>query len=80
MSLYRYVGNMPIDLLDLYGQALHHPYPLYLGGSDDQLLLDLPQEQHDKVTEYFRKNFPYGGQGAADWAKLTDAQRRSHIE
>jgi hypothetical protein len=38
-NLYRYVGNAPTNETDpsgLVGGIRHHPYPLFLGGSNNQ--------------------------------------------
>ncbi|MDR0521504.1 MAG: RHS repeat-associated core domain-containing protein [Planctomycetaceae bacterium] len=79
-NLFRYCFNAPLDWIDSLGLDLHHPYSLYLGGSNEQILIDLTPEQHTEITNYFRKNFTYDEAGRAKWASITDAERRFHIK
>ena len=51
-NLSRYVGNSPTNATDPSGLEVpgaHHAYPLFLGGSPDQTLLELTREQHTAV-------------------------------
>jgi hypothetical protein len=51
----RYVSNDPINRVDLLGgpeEPWHHVYPLYLGGSNGQLTIQVSPEQHVKIHQY----------------------------
>ena len=88
VNLYRYVFNAPTVYADPNGLEVPgyaHMYPLYLGGSPDQVLFELSKEQHTAMHDYFREK----GFGKVDnnydearkkWAKLTEQQRRQMVE
>jgi hypothetical protein len=59
----------------------NHGYPLHLGGSAVQPVVQLANEEaHVAFHRYLRQaGFPYGDAGRAAWARLTEAQRRIHI-
>ena len=78
MSLYRaYFGIGGVDPL---GEAVHHPYPLYLGGSNFQIGIDLVGANHDAAHRYFRERGYWGDQGRADWAALTRKQQKNIVD
>jgi hypothetical protein len=80
---YRYVGNQSpnggdeVGLVETFQN--HHPYPLYLGGSGSQSLLELPTTQHKIATKYFATRFPVGGKGAAMWGEMSALRQQAHI-
>jgi len=78
-NLYRYVGHRVTSLTDAVGEDVHHPYPLYLGGSPQQPCIVLSPDQHRIATEYFRKAIGYGEEGRLKWANFSPAEQRLHI-
>ncbi|GIW81421.1 MAG: hypothetical protein KatS3mg105_3228 [Gemmatales bacterium] len=84
-NLYRYMGNNPgngVDAWGLVGGAEHHAYPLHLGGSPKQPLLDLgSQSRHQKVHNYFSKHgYGFGKAGRIAWRELSKAQQKAFIK
>ncbi len=87
-NLYRYVGNTPTLYTDPSGLEVPgyaHMYPLYLGGSPDQVQFQLTQQQHTAMHDYFRDkgfgkvNNSYD-EARKQWASLTERQRRQIVE
>nr|WP_261360646.1 RHS repeat-associated core domain-containing protein [Aeoliella straminimaris] len=79
-NLYEYVDGMPTFYEDPFGLYVHHPYPLYLGGSNDQLGIDLPMKNHQAAHKYFKdRGYGFGDAGRANWKKLNAAQQRRVI-
>ncbi|WP_428939136.1 fibronectin type III domain-containing protein [Fontivita pretiosa] len=60
----------------------HHPYPLYLGGSPTQRLIQLTPEQHEIVHRFWdRWLASIDGEDARDiWAALKPEERRTMIK
>lgn len=84
MLLYCYAMNSPFVNVDPAGAAAgfeHHPYPLHLGGANEQPLFGLPKECHDAIHfDYFKEHgFGFGDKGRENWCKLSREQQRAHI-
>jgi RHS repeat-associated protein len=86
---YRWEGNGPTGAIDpsgLSGAGDHHPYPLMLGGSDDQPLFGLSEEEHTAAEEMLKQygfhnhNHTKGNNAArARWAALSVEEHRMII-
>jgi RHS repeat-associated protein len=81
-KFYKYVSSNPINLVDSLGGPEHHPYPLYLGGTDNQNPVWLNDENHRKAHRYFTekglcKETPE--KSRAKWKAMTPAERLSVI-
>jgi hypothetical protein len=86
---YRWEGDGPTDAIDpsgLSGAGDHHPYPLMLGGSDDQPLFGLSTEQHTAAEEVFEQygvhnhNTTKGNDAArTTWAAMSPEEHRRII-
>ncbi len=59
----------------------HHPYPLYLGGSANQVVIDLrSQARHQAAHNFFTaRGFGPGDAGRAAWARLSARQQQAMI-
>ncbi|TWT39917.1 hypothetical protein KOR42_50630 [Thalassoglobus neptunius] len=92
LSLYEFVDSGPLTFFDPTGlepAGYNHPYPLYLGGQNDQPLFYLKEPEHTKFHDYFREIFSNAGikntrgygQSTRDyWKKLTETQQHQHIK
>ncbi|MBI1831132.1 MAG: RHS repeat-associated core domain-containing protein [Planctomycetes bacterium] len=89
-NLYRYVRNNPLTHTDPSGLVdgwRHHPYPLHLGGSANQIVADLSENgtadgirRHRLIHDFLRRNgFGFGPEGRAAWARLTARQQQAMI-
>jgi RHS repeat-associated protein len=85
MGLYEYVRGGPIAGVDPWGLVdgrKHHAVCLGLGGSPDQLCIDLGEtDPHLKAHDFLRKRLGGGSwdKQRAVFAKLTDEERRELI-
>jgi len=84
INLYRYVRNSPLNDTDpsgLVSGQLHHGYPLYLGGSSTQPLIDLgSQKAHQAAHNYFSaRGFGFGDAGRTAWQALSSWRQQGHI-
>ncbi|MBC7834516.1 MAG: hypothetical protein H7Y88_05370 [Phycisphaerales bacterium] len=56
MNMFQFVRSMPlaeVDPFGLVGGTIHHPYPLYLGGSPDQPCFDLnTEDDHNRAHRH----------------------------
>jgi hypothetical protein len=83
-NLYRYAHNEPTNRTDptgLQSGTRNHSYPLHLGGSGTQPVIELESQQaHVAFHRYFTENgFGRGDAGRAAWARLTFRQQQAHI-
>lgn len=83
-NLYRYVGNSPTNETDPSGLQRgrnHLPYPLHLGGSALQPVIELPSERAHVAFHGFlrQRGFPYGDAGRRAWEALTERQQQMYI-
>jgi hypothetical protein len=81
-NLYRYVNNSPVNETDpsgLQGGVNNHSYPLHLGGSALQPVIELySQADHVAFHRFLREaGFPYGDAGRAAWARLNPRQQQA---
>jgi hypothetical protein len=84
INLYRYAANAFTDQIDpsgLQNGVNNHCYPLHLGGSANQPVVELAsQAAHVAFHRYFNDaGFGYGEAGRAAWARLTRFEQARHI-
>jgi hypothetical protein len=76
LNLYAFVGNDPVngvDLLGLVGAAVHHWYPLYLGGALNQVgQMFLTAAEHTRVHQVFAR-LGFGGPSVRGFANVGTA-------
>jgi RHS repeat-associated protein len=80
-NVYQFVVSSPthfVDPMGLVTGVAHHPYPLFLGGNINQVVVILDSvDAHKRVHQVFRNhNIFYGDGGREAWEGLTDEQRR----
>jgi hypothetical protein len=80
-NLYRYVGNNSTSWMDpsgLQNGVNNHCYPLHLGGSGHQPLIELySQADHIAFHRFLREaGYGYGDAGRAAWAALGPRERQ----
>jgi len=86
-NLYRYVGNKPTNMTDPSGLAgwgrNAHCYPLHLGGSGSQPVIEVATEADHLAMHRFLARFGFGIRsgdvGRAAWARLTLRQQLAFI-
>jgi RHS repeat-associated protein len=83
-NVYRYVSNSPNNATDSSGLVSgwrHHPYPLYFGGSANQVVADLQTvARHQAAHNYLAaRGFPLTPAGQSAWARLSPARQRALI-